>query len=68
MIEEGNQAAAQEKALEVAKRTALEMAMGASMVGLSVLDRDDSSETFRQTCFSTTEGSLASFRVMSEGA
>ncbi len=68
MIEGGNQAAAQEKALEVAKRTALEMAMGASMVGLSVLDRDDSSETFRQTCFSTTEGSLANFRVLSEGA
>jgi hypothetical protein len=68
LIEADNQAAAQEQALAVAKRSALEMAMGASVIGLSVMDRDDSTETFRQTCFSTSEGDICSFRVLSEGA
>ena len=67
LIENDNEAAAKERATESAKRTALEMAMGATVIGLSVMDSDDSTETFRQTCFSNTEGSLERYSVLSEG-
>ena len=69
MIVGGDQAKAQRDALEVAKRNALEMAMGASVIGLTILDRDDAGvETFRKTCFSTTEGGIAAFQVLEEGS
>jgi hypothetical protein len=67
LIENNNEATAKQSATESAKRTAIEMAMGATVIGLSVMDRDDSTETFRQTCFSNTEGNLERYEILSEG-
>ena len=66
-IRAGDTAAAKNEATDSAKRNALEAAMGASMVGLTVSQKDDSSEKFRNSVFTTTDGFISKFDVLKEG-
>lgn len=63
MIERGDVATARTKALESAKQLALEMAMGASVVGRSLMDRSETATKFRETYFSSTEGRVANYSI-----
>jgi len=64
----GDLAPARSRALLQAQRFAIEAALGATIVGLSVRDADDRSKTFRDTCVSNSDGQIARFDVLEEGA
>jgi hypothetical protein len=63
----GDTGKAKEQAMLQAQRFAVEAAMGASVVGLAVKDSGQDSETFRETCVSNSDGSIATFTVLEEG-
>lgn len=63
----GDTGKAKEQAMLQAQRFAVEAAMGASVVGLAVKDSGEDSETFRETCVSNSDGSIATFTVLEEG-
>lgn len=67
-IQDNNQEVAKNKATESAKRFAIEMAVGASVVGLTVADQDDNSSTFRDSVISSSDGQIATYTTLSEGA
>jgi hypothetical protein len=67
-IEGGDVATAKQRAVQQAQRFAIEAAMGATVVGMTVKDADDADyETFRETCVTNSDGQIASFATVEEG-